>query len=172
MHTRDRQAGFTIVELLIVIVVIAILAAITIVAYNGIQNRAINSKRDGDIANYAKAMRLARINTGLSLRYITNSTWSSGSCTSATNNTNLEEPKNLPKTHVCWTRYYDNINKISAAAGVNLESLKAGDARGNPYIIDENQDETGPCATDRIYAFNGNGTAAYTEYMALPPHEC
>ena len=32
--------GFTIVELLIVIVVIAILAAITIVAYNGISNRA------------------------------------------------------------------------------------------------------------------------------------
>jgi prepilin-type N-terminal cleavage/methylation domain-containing protein len=35
-----KQAGFTIVELLIVIVVIGILAAITIVAYNGIQDRA------------------------------------------------------------------------------------------------------------------------------------
>lgn len=35
---RDR--GFTIVELLIVVVVIAILAAITIVAYNGVQKRA------------------------------------------------------------------------------------------------------------------------------------
>jgi prepilin-type N-terminal cleavage/methylation domain-containing protein len=35
-----RQRGFTIVELLIVIVVIGILAAITIVAYNGIQSRA------------------------------------------------------------------------------------------------------------------------------------
>lgn len=35
-----RHRGFTIVELLIVIVVIAILAAITIVAYNGIQERA------------------------------------------------------------------------------------------------------------------------------------
>lgn len=35
-----RNKGFTIVELLIVVVVIAILAAITIVAYNGIQNRA------------------------------------------------------------------------------------------------------------------------------------
>lgn len=34
------QAGFTIVELLIVIVIIAILAAITIVAFNGVQNRA------------------------------------------------------------------------------------------------------------------------------------
>ena len=40
-QTKDR--GFTIVELLIVIVVIAILAAITIVAYNGIQNRARTS---------------------------------------------------------------------------------------------------------------------------------
>ena len=35
-----RRSGFTIVELLIVIVVIAILAAITIVAFNGIQERA------------------------------------------------------------------------------------------------------------------------------------
>jgi prepilin-type N-terminal cleavage/methylation domain-containing protein len=35
--------GFTIVELLIVIVVIAILAAISIVAYTGIQDRARNS---------------------------------------------------------------------------------------------------------------------------------
>lgn len=40
--TQSRQRGFTIVELLIVIVVIGILAAITIVAYNGIQQRARN----------------------------------------------------------------------------------------------------------------------------------
>jgi prepilin-type N-terminal cleavage/methylation domain-containing protein len=41
MITKPQsQQGFTIVELLIVIVIIGILAAITIVAYNGIQNRA------------------------------------------------------------------------------------------------------------------------------------
>lgn len=37
------KKGFTIVELLIVVVVIAILAAITIVAYNGIQNQTHDS---------------------------------------------------------------------------------------------------------------------------------
>lgn len=43
MTKQTKSRGFTIVELLIVIVVIAILAAITIVAYNGIQNRARTS---------------------------------------------------------------------------------------------------------------------------------
>lgn len=36
---KRNMSGFTIVELLIVIVVVAILAAISIVAYNGIQVR-------------------------------------------------------------------------------------------------------------------------------------
>lgn len=43
MHKRNTR-GFTIVDLLIVIVVIAILAAITIVAFNGIQQRARNTQ--------------------------------------------------------------------------------------------------------------------------------
>lgn len=43
MKWAAKQKGFTIVELLIVVVVIAILAAVTIVAYNGITNRAKTS---------------------------------------------------------------------------------------------------------------------------------
>jgi len=43
LQNKVKQSGFTIVELLIVVVVIAILAAITIVAYTGIQNRAKDS---------------------------------------------------------------------------------------------------------------------------------
>jgi prepilin-type N-terminal cleavage/methylation domain-containing protein len=43
IKNMKKNDGFTIVELLIVIVVIGILAAITIVAYNGVQTRANNS---------------------------------------------------------------------------------------------------------------------------------
>ena len=53
-NINTKQRGFTIVELLIVIVVIAILAAITIVAYNGIQNRAKASAGQNLAANIAK----------------------------------------------------------------------------------------------------------------------
>ncbi|AHB42363.1 hypothetical protein RAAC3_TM7C00001G0517 [Candidatus Saccharibacteria bacterium RAAC3_TM7_1] len=54
-------SGFTIVELLIVIVVIAILAAITIVAYNGIQGRAQDSTIKADITTLMKKLELYKI---------------------------------------------------------------------------------------------------------------
>jgi prepilin-type N-terminal cleavage/methylation domain-containing protein len=44
-HNKLRISGFTIVELLIVIVIIAILAALVIVAYNGIQQKSRNASR-------------------------------------------------------------------------------------------------------------------------------
>lgn len=59
-----KKSGFTIVELLIVIVVIAILAAISIVAYNGIQQRGRDTQRSSDIANIKKALEVYRIHNG------------------------------------------------------------------------------------------------------------
>ncbi len=57
----DNIRGFTIVELLIVIVVIAILAAITVVAYNGIQARAQDSAITNDLASIKKKIELYKI---------------------------------------------------------------------------------------------------------------
>ena len=46
---KKRNQGFTIVELLIVIVVIGILALLVITTYSGIQQKARNSKRQTDV---------------------------------------------------------------------------------------------------------------------------
>src|SRR5437764_5518364 len=46
---KRSQEGFTIVELLIVIVVIGILALLVITTYSGIQQKARNSKRQTDV---------------------------------------------------------------------------------------------------------------------------
>jgi len=53
------QKGFTVVELLIVVTVIAILAAITIVGYNGIRVAAMKSAAQSDLRNVETAMQLA-----------------------------------------------------------------------------------------------------------------
>lgn len=53
---KQKQSGFTIVELLIVVVVIAILAAITIVSYNGIRQSAQNSQQVAALNTYVKAL--------------------------------------------------------------------------------------------------------------------
>jgi len=61
---RKYNSAFTIVELLIVIVVIAILAAISIVAYNGIQQRARASEANSALAQAKKKLELYKVDNG------------------------------------------------------------------------------------------------------------
>jgi general secretion pathway protein G len=68
---QKQQSGFTIIELLIVIVVIGILAAITIVAYNGIQQRARDTARVSDLSAIAKAYSLRVADKGEGLENTT-----------------------------------------------------------------------------------------------------
>ena len=57
----NRLTGFTIVELLIVIVVIAILVSIVTVAYNGIRERSTQSLLQSDLATAAKVLKLDQV---------------------------------------------------------------------------------------------------------------
>ena len=64
IYKKRTNTGFTIVELLIVIVVIGILAAIVIVAYNGVQNRARNNSRVSEMQSWVKLFEAYRALNG------------------------------------------------------------------------------------------------------------
>jgi|TARA_B100001250_G_scaffold386898_1_gene383819 prepilin-type N-terminal cleavage/methylation domain-containing protein len=64
MWATRKHSGFTIVELLIVVVVIGILAAIVIVAYNGITTQAKNTKTISAVNTWVKALRLYEVDKG------------------------------------------------------------------------------------------------------------
>lgn len=107
---KQKRAGFTIVELLIVIVVIGILASITIVAYNGVQNRAKQAKIQSDISNVQKLVEsYYAVNgtypitaTALNIDWGTNTARSDANCSYGTKNTDwvpsLDSP--LPQSSV------------------------------------------------------------------------
>ena len=61
---KHYHSAFTIVELLIVIVVIGLLAAITVVAYNGIQSRARNSALQANVKQAATKIETLKDSSG------------------------------------------------------------------------------------------------------------
>lgn len=58
------QQGFTIVELLITIVIVAILASVSVTAYSGIQQRGRDAQRVSDMNAIVKALEMYKIQTG------------------------------------------------------------------------------------------------------------
>ncbi len=63
-RNTSSRGGFTIVELLIVVVVVGILAAITVVAFGNIQQRARDAARLQDAKSIEKSLRLYLTQTG------------------------------------------------------------------------------------------------------------
>ena len=157
-----KQTGFTIVELLIVVVAIAILATVTVVAFNGTQQRARLSKLDSDMRSLNQAITMARINQGgVALRYVTGSTATGSICWGKASGTNLAT---LLLTDGCWTSYVSALNAISNASGVNVRGLV--DPWGRPYYIDENEgegaDPPNACGDDWIGYYSNPFTTGQT----------
>ncbi len=61
LKLSSKRQGFTIVELLIVIVVVGILAAISVVAYNGIQQRIQLALVQSDSSSFAKKLEVFKV---------------------------------------------------------------------------------------------------------------
>lgn len=119
---KRSVSGFTIVELLIVIVVIAILAAISVVAYNGIQARAYNTS----------VISAARNTVNLINSYVaTNSAYPS--TTSELCATQVNTCSNNVGTNVTA----DNSALIASmtAIGAPVQSPPSGDAGGYRGIV-------------------------------------
>lgn len=162
-----KQKGFTIVELLIVIVVIAILAAITVAAFNGIQDRSRQSKIKTDHRNIAAAIKAAQARTGGPMKDIVLDSYIGSGCAGVTPGTDLAT---LDKaTHSCWTKYTAALDKISVASDMNVRGIV--DPWGRPYWIDSNEGESSPtdCRKDdlAVYALPTSGTSR-TNIMQLP----
>ncbi len=64
MWARNKNTGFTIVELLIVVVIIGILAAIVIVAYGNVTSRAKDSERASELSSLQKALEIYYLDNG------------------------------------------------------------------------------------------------------------
>jgi prepilin-type N-terminal cleavage/methylation domain-containing protein len=83
MKINKQQTGFTIVELLIVIVVIGILAALVITTYTGIQAKGRNANRQSDVNSVQTHLEAYFAQNGNypSLTDMNNSAWVSGNLT-------------------------------------------------------------------------------------------
>jgi general secretion pathway protein G len=157
--SSSNSSGFTIVELLVVIVVIGILAAITIVSYTGITKRAAEATLKSDLGNAV---------TQLGIDNVTNSTYplSVGDANGG---------KGLSKsagTNYFYNRDYNSycLSANSSAAGssiyhvTNVGSLLGGDCNYTQSLLTNliaywKMDETNGLAVyDSVGSANGTVT--------------
>ena len=144
MSIYNSRRGFTIVELLIVVVVIAILAAITLVAYNNIVNRANEASLKADLNSAAKALATDKTIS-------TTETYPT-SLTSANNGTGLKASPGAS--------YQYRVDNSSNPKTYCLTVTKGA--------LSFHVDHTGLIAANGCAGHDSNGVAAITNYHPDP----
>ena len=179
------RRGFTIVELLVVIVVIGILAAITVVAYNGIQKRARNVSVINAASEYRTIlMAYAALNGqypggNLAVGYCLGSGYADynsdgvGDCVTVGSGIYVSENSSynaMLKTIVASlpntvTTVFTRTSDSSKASGIRYDSGadRTLDGKSNPYwIVYLVEDSTSKCGSDTVQiatwpAFSSSG---------------
>lgn len=141
---RAQNPGFTIVELLIVIVVIAILAAISIVAYTGIQNRANDTAVQNDLRSLSKKFELYRIDN-------TASAYPYGSVLGTGTNTGMS--MTFSQNSYQAGNFYNVLNCITSN-GANYAVL--AQSKSGKYFTVGSLDTTVKEVTSAVTLANGN----------------
>ena len=140
-----RNKGFTIVELLIVIVVIGILAAITIVSFNGVTKKAAATAAQSELSQNAKVIMAGNA---------VNGQYSSADVMNGTVTTKFDASKYKVVTY-CATAS-DFILAVQTKAGDTFYKKMSG-----APVQDNAVNAFAPCASLGL-------SGAYTTYLNLP----
>lgn len=157
-NIKRVRSGFTIIELLIVIVVIAILAGVTLVYYNGAKTRAIDAKIKSDFAHLSKAINMAQAVTNKPLGDIImpgnpHVTGEGGGVAAMCVNyvPAGEDLAKYDKNSRCWQAYLAALDKISEVSETDVREIV--DPWGRPYAI-ENRSRSNNCEKDVIWVYS------------------
>jgi prepilin-type N-terminal cleavage/methylation domain-containing protein len=145
ISSKKRQSGFTIVELLIVIVVIGILATLVIVTFTGIQQKARDSQRQTDINAVNSQLEAFYAQKGYypSLTDLQTSTWVSGNL-KGLDAASLVDPKGAAGSTVEATAGADHYGYAATCTDPAVDTtctgytLTANLENGDPFVKKSN----------------------------------
>jgi len=174
---RTAKPGFTIVELLIVIVVIGILAAITIVAFNGVQGKAKLASMQSELVGAAKKLESYKFAVSTTAQYPSDLT--TGGIASSSSNTLAYIPSNGSTYCLSVANGQDSLFVTNSSLKPQQGSCAAPDQLIALWAMNNNANDTSGNAINGTVSGatvatgqNGQANSAYqfngASYIALP----
>ena len=129
---KKVQKGFTLVELIVVITILAILGTIAFISLQGYSQDAKNAKVSSDLATLAKSVDIANTDGSLSMSNLVTGDTSTTNGVDTTGTITIYNAQNVASTGTLATSNY-------AVGTVNFAALRQNgddflDPQGNPYV--------------------------------------